>query len=97
MSCCSKSALKPVWTATYLNPSIRLLFRKLSLEWVHTRENPLPSTLREASELLRASEMARAEFGDRFVDHYATTRDWEDHENRKAVTDWELARYFEII
>lgn len=59
--------------------------------------HPLPSTLREASALLRASKMARAEFGDTFVDHYATTRDWEDQENRKAVTDWELARYFEII
>ncbi len=59
--------------------------------------HPLPATLREASELLRASKMAREEFGDTFVDHYATTRDWEDHENRRAVTDWELARYFEII
>ena len=60
-------------------------------------ENPLPSTLREASGLLRESKMARAEFGDAFVDHYAATRDWEDRENRKAVTDWDLARYFEII
>jgi glutamine synthetase len=59
--------------------------------------HPLPSTLREASERFRASEMARSAFGDTFVDHYAGTRDWEDLENRKAVTDWELARYFEII
>jgi glutamine synthetase len=59
--------------------------------------HPLPSTLREASERFRASEMARSAFGDAFVDHYAGTRDWEDLENRKAVTDWELARYFEII
>ena len=59
--------------------------------------HPLPSTLREASDLLRASDMARSCFGDVFVDHYAGTRDWEDLESRKAVTDWELARYFEII
>jgi glutamine synthetase len=59
--------------------------------------HPLPSTLREASVLFRASDMARSEFGNTFVDHYATTRDWEDQENRKAVSDWDLARYFEII
>lgn len=59
--------------------------------------HPLPQTLREASALLRGSAFARKAFGDPFVDHYSATRDWEDRENRKAVTDWELARYFEII
>jgi glutamine synthetase len=59
--------------------------------------NPLPSTLREAGEALLGSAMARAEFGDAFVDHYAATREWEDREARKAVTDWDLARYFEIV
>ncbi|HEB88331.1 MAG TPA: glutamine synthetase [Deltaproteobacteria bacterium] len=59
--------------------------------------HPLPSSLREASDRLRASEMARAVFGDTFVEHYAGTRDWEDRECRKTVTDWDLARYFEII
>ena len=41
--------------------------------------------------------MARELFGDTFVEHFAATRDWEDRESRKAVTDWDLARYFEII
>jgi len=59
--------------------------------------NPLPSTLKEASDRLRASEMARSCFGDAFVDHYAGTRDWEDQQHRKTVTDWDLERYFEII
>jgi glutamine synthetase len=59
--------------------------------------HPLPNTLREASDLFRASTMAREEFGDVFVDHFAGTRDWEDQEFRKAVTDWDLKRYFEII
>jgi glutamine synthetase len=36
-------------------------------------------------------------FGDAFVEHYAATRKWEEREFRKAITDWELARYFEII
>jgi glutamine synthetase len=57
----------------------------------------LPSTLWEAAQRLRASEAARALFGSEFVDHYAATREWEEREARKAVTDWQLARYFEII
>lgn len=59
--------------------------------------NPLPTSLREASALLRGSTMARECFGDAFVEHFAATREWEDREFRKAVTDWDLARYFEII
>jgi len=59
--------------------------------------HPLPTSLREASALLRGSTMARESFGDAFVDHFTTTRDWEDREFSKAVTDWDLARYFEII
>ena len=45
----------------------------------------------------KASKAARALFGDTFVDHYAATREWEEREARKAITDWQLARYFEII
>jgi hypothetical protein len=44
-----------------------------------------------------ASKAARALFGEGFVDHYVRTRDWEVREYDKAVTDWELARYFEVI
>ncbi len=57
----------------------------------------LPRTLGEAAALFRASEAAREFFGADFVDHYASTREWEEREFRRAVTDWELARYFEII
>ena len=51
----------------------------------------------EAAQRLRGSEAARELFGAEFVDHYAATREWEEREARKAVTDWQLARYFEII
>ena len=44
-----------------------------------------------------ASKPARNLFGDAFVEHYAATREWEEREFRKAITDWELERYFEII
>jgi glutamine synthetase len=60
-------------------------------------ERALPSTLWDAAQRLRASEAARELFGAEFVDHYAATREWEEREARKAVTDWQLARYFEII
>ena len=62
-----------------------------------TAERALPSTLWDAAQRLRASEAARELFGSEFVDHYAATREWEELEGRKAVTDWQLARYFEII
>lgn len=57
----------------------------------------LPATLWEAAQRLKASPAARALFGDAFVEHYAATREWEEREARKAITDWQLARYFEII
>jgi glutamine synthetase len=58
---------------------------------------PLPRNLADAVNLFRASGMARKWFGDAFVDHYAATREWEVRQFEKAVTDWELARYFESI
>ena len=60
-------------------------------------EFTLPATLDAASERLKASEAAKQLFGDEFIDHYSRTRDWEVLEARKAVTDWQLQRYFEII
>ncbi|MEZ5666269.1 MAG: glutamine synthetase [Alphaproteobacteria bacterium] len=57
----------------------------------------LPRTLYEAAVRLRRSKAARTLFGDAFVDHYGATREWEEREFRKAITDWEMARYFEII
>jgi glutamine synthetase len=60
-------------------------------------ERALPRTLWDAAQRLRTSEAARDLFGAEFVDHYAATREWEEREARKAVTDWQLGRYFEII
>ncbi|MFL6575173.1 MAG: glutamine synthetase family protein [Povalibacter sp.] len=57
----------------------------------------LPRTLWEAAQRLKSSKPARDWFGDAFVDHFAATREWEEREFRKHITDWELARYFEII
>jgi glutamine synthetase len=61
------------------------------------RSRALPRTLWEAAQRLKGSKPARSLFGDAFVDHYAATREWEEREFRKAITDWEMERYFEII
>ena len=57
----------------------------------------LPRTLSEAAERLAHSNAAQQLFGTPFVEHFAASRQWEEREFRRAVTDWELARYFEII
>ena len=58
---------------------------------------PLPRTLREANQLLQASTRARTILGEGFVDHYVRTRDWEVRQFERAVTDWEMKRYFETV
>ncbi|HUI60155.1 MAG TPA: glutamine synthetase, partial [Steroidobacteraceae bacterium] len=60
-------------------------------------ELALPRTLWEAAQRLKASQVAREWFGGEFVAHFAASREWEEREFRRHVTDWELARYFEII
>ena len=66
-------------------------------EQAHPRHLALPGSLHEAALALRKSNAARELFGDVFVDHYASTREWEEREFRKHITDWEMQRYFEII
>jgi len=60
-------------------------------------DRQLPVNLRHAAELFGASAVARQWFGDEFVDHFAASRTWEAREFERAITDWELQRYFEII
>ena len=57
----------------------------------------LPRTLSEAADRLAHSKAAQDLFGAPFVAHFAASREWEERQFRRAVTDWELARYFEII
>ena len=66
-------------------------------EQEHAPQLALSRTLTEAAGKLRGSDAARLLFGDGFVEHYATTREWEDAQFQKQITDWELRRYFEII
>jgi glutamine synthetase len=57
----------------------------------------LPRTLEEATDRFEKSSVARELLGDAFVEHFVATRRWEWKQFRRAVTDWELQRYFEII
>ncbi len=62
-----------------------------------SEDRQLPRTLFEAAGRLKTSTAAVELFGNEFVEHYAATREWEEREFRKAITDWEMERYFEII
>ncbi|STY28982.1 glutamine synthetase [Legionella wadsworthii] len=68
-----------------------------SYDQSHEESLALPRTLWEAAHRLKESKAARYLFGDPFVDHFAASREWEEREFRKHITDWELDRYFEII
>lgn len=57
----------------------------------------LPLTLEAALQQLRRSENAHEILGEPFVDHYIRTRDWECREYNRAVSEWELRRYFEAV
>ncbi|UCF47089.1 MAG: glutamine synthetase, partial [Myxococcales bacterium] len=57
----------------------------------------LPLTLEAAFQRLRESKAASQVLGEEFVDHFVRTRDWECREYRKAVSNWELRRYFEAV
>jgi glutamine synthetase len=57
----------------------------------------VPKTLREAIGELERSEVARAAFGDRVMDHYLHAARLEQQAFDQAVTDWELIRNFERI
>ena len=57
----------------------------------------LPRNLFEAASAMKESKLARELLGAEFVEHFTNTRLWEWREYSKAVTNWEMKRYFEII
>ncbi|WP_373297609.1 glutamine synthetase family protein [Halomonas urumqiensis] len=78
-----------------LEPDEPIIGNAYELE--HPAHQALPGTLWEAAQRLKASAPARELFGDAFVEHFAATREWEERQFRRHITDWELDRYFEII
>ena len=65
--------------------------------YVDPQLRALPSSLREATDLLDQSKLARETFGEQVVDFYAHTARLEVEAFDQAVTDWERQRYFERI
>jgi glutamine synthetase len=65
--------------------------------YVDTHLKALPSSLKEAIELLRGSKLAREAFGEEVVEFYAHTGSLEIQAFNNSVTDWEKIRYFERI
>lgn len=57
----------------------------------------VPSTMREARDLLESSTLARELFGSDVVDHYVHYADVELAAFEAAITDWELRRGFERL
>ena len=57
----------------------------------------VPTNLREAHDLLAASEAARPAFGDEVVEHYLNMARVEIEAFEAAVTDWERYRNFERL
>lgn len=57
----------------------------------------LPTNLWDATQAMRRSEIAEDLFGKPFVEHFCASREWECRQFNKAVTSWEIKRYFEII
>jgi len=57
----------------------------------------LSPDLYEATMAMKNSPIAAELFGADFAEHFTQTRLWEWQQYAKAVTDWELKRYFEII
>ncbi|EAQ43978.1 hypothetical protein MED193_00530 [Roseobacter sp. MED193] len=57
----------------------------------------LPTNLESAGILFGASQAANAMFGKAFVEHFSASRIFEAREFGRAVTDWELRRYFEVL
>jgi glutamine synthetase len=60
------------------------------------RGERLSSNLKEATEKLASSSLARELLGSAFVEHFVNTRFWEWRRFEQATTDWELKRYFEL-
>ncbi|HZX59774.1 MAG TPA: glutamine synthetase family protein [Mucilaginibacter sp.] len=65
--------------------------------YLDDKNGRISSNLFDAANIMKDSTVAKELFGAGFVDHFAQTRLWECKQYAKAVTDWELKRYFEII
>lgn len=57
----------------------------------------LPKNLWEATQAMKNSSLSKELFGETFINHFVSTREWEWRQFSKVVTSWEINRYMEII
>jgi len=62
-----------------------------------TANGTLPRNLWDATQAMKESKLAKELFGEKFVEHFTQTREWEWKQYQRVVTDWETKRYLEII
>lgn len=60
-------------------------------------QRPLSRSLESAVDRLEGSDLARELLGEALVRHFVQTRRWECDRFQRAVTDWELTRYMELV
>lgn len=88
--------------AALLAAGLKGIEDKLELEPAYTGDaysgnaSRLPGTLRDARRELLQSEMLREAFGDKVVIHYARAAEVEIEDFNRVVTDYEIARGFEM-
>ena len=69
-----------------------------SLGNAYTQKAPkLSKNLSEATQKMKQSKLSSELFGADFVRHFCQSREWEWLKFEKAVTNWEINRYLEII
>jgi glutamine synthetase len=59
--------------------------------------SPMPTTLHEAAESFASSPFVAAAFGKNVVSHYHDVAAFEWNDFQRSVTDWERARYLDVI
>jgi glutamine synthetase len=62
-----------------------------------TSHGTLPRNLWDATQAMKESKVAKDLFGEKFIEHFTQTREWEWRQYQRVVTDWEMKRYLEII
>ena len=65
--------------------------------YVDESNGRLPKNLIDATVKMRDSAIANELLGEKFVEHFTQTREWEWQQFAKVVTNWEMKRYFEIV
>jgi glutamine synthetase len=61
-----------------------------------SNEYQLPNSIEQAGIRFKHSTIAKELFGEKFVSDFTKTRLWEGTCYQRAITDWQLHRYFEL-